>query len=104
MSRSVRAWPIFLLLAVMLVAFFWWNHQASQDIRDVTSRYDQGRIKLAQLQEEEITLQENLKLVGTDAFIEHQARTEYGYMRDDEIRLVITNPEVLYGTDEVPVR
>ena len=104
MSRSVRAWPIFLLLAVMLAAFLWWNHHASLNIQSVDQQHNQNRIKLAQLQEEEITLQEELKLVGTDAFIENQARTEYGYMRDDEIRFVITNPEVLYGTEDVPVR
>lgn len=28
----------------------------------------------------------------------------YGYMMPDEIRFVITNPEALYGEDEIPSR
>lgn len=45
-----------------------------------------------------------LDTVGSDSFIENQARTMYGYMMPDEIRFVITNPEALYGDDEIPSR
>ena len=46
----------------------------------------------------------SLASVGSDAYIENQARTVYGYMMPDEIRLVISNPETLYGEEGVPSR
>ena len=59
---------------------------------------------LTELQGEQADLKTQLETVGTAAFIENQARTMYGYMMPDEIRFVITNPEALYGEDEIPSR
>ena len=59
---------------------------------------------VTQLQGDQADLKTQLETVGTDAFIENQARTMYGYMMPDEIRFVITNPEALYGEDEIPSR
>ena len=64
----------------------------------------QTQMRLTELQGEQADLKTQLETVGTDAFIENQARTMYGYMMPDEIRFVITNPEALYGEDEIPSR
>ena len=104
MRRSIGFWPVFSLLLCMLLVFLWSSGQLNGSIRDLDEKYNQGRVKLTRLQNEQTGLQSTLEMVDTDAFIESQARTLYGYMRPDEIRFVITNPEVLYGTDEVPVR
>lgn len=104
MRKSISIWPVCAVLACMLVAFMWSSGQLTGSIKDVEGKYNQSRVKLTQLQNEQTGLKSMLEMVGTDAFIENQARTLYGYMRPDEIRFVITNPEVLYGTDEVPQR
>lgn len=104
MRRSISIWPVCAVLACMLIAFMWSSSQLTGSIKDVEEKYDQSRVKLTQLQNEQTGLKSTLEMVDSDAFIENQARTLYGYMRPDEIRFVITNPEVLYGTDEVPQR
>ena len=104
MPRSVRILPICVLLILMFVVFLWFGSKIGAEIKEVDDQYNQSRMKLSQLQEEQAELNETMVMIGTDTFIEAQARTMYGYMRPDEIRLVITNPEVLYGTEEVPAR
>jgi cell division protein FtsB len=103
-SRNIRVWPVCALIGCILTAFLWSSAQIGSSIRDVNSKYEQSRVKYNQLQNEQEKLKDTLELVDTEAFIENQARTLYGYMRPDEIRFVITNPEVLYGTDELPER
>jgi cell division protein FtsB len=101
MRRSIRVWPVLAILACMLVAFLWSSGQVTGAINQVDDKYNQSRVKLTQLQNEQAALKETLDLVGTEAFIEDRARS-YGYMKPDEIRFVITNPEVLYGTENIP--
>lgn len=40
---------------------------------------------------EEVALQNQLSQVGTDPYIEQQARREYGYLKPGEIRFVVDN-------------
>lgn len=84
--------------------FFWYSGTLSQTIDELNDTYDQTQMRLTQLQGDQADLKTQLETVGTDAFIENQARTMYGYMMPDEIRFVITNPEALYGEDEIPSR
>ncbi|MEA5014455.1 MAG: septum formation initiator family protein [Candidatus Limiplasma sp.] len=102
MRRSIRIWPVLAILACMLVAFLWSSSQVTGAINQLEDKYSQSRVKLTQLENEQVGLKETLDLVGTEAFIENRARTMYGYMKPDEIRFVITNPEVLYGSENVP--
>lgn len=99
MRKSVSIWPVLALLVCLLVAFLWSSSQITKSIDEVEQKYDQSRVLLTQLQNEQSTLKDTLEIVGTDAFVENQARSQYGYMKPDEIRFVITNPEVLYGTE-----
>ena len=103
MRRTVRVWPIFAFLACVLIAFVVSTGELNGQIKELDERYSQSRIKYNQLTGEQEKLKNTLDIVDTDAFIEYQAR-EYGYMREGELRFVITNPEVLYGTDEWPGR
>ncbi len=102
MRRTISVWPVAILLAGLLIAFLWSGSKVSSGISQVEQQYDQSRMKLTQLQNEQAGLKETLEMAGTEAFIENQARTLYGYMKPDEIRFVITNPEALYGTENVP--
>lgn len=100
--RRVRLWPICLLMLSALVAFLFYSNQISDSIASMNDQIGQAQEKLIALQNEQQALDDTLKIVGTDSYIEDQARTLYGYMRPDEIRFVITNPEVLYGEEWNP--
>lgn len=104
MRRGVSIWPVMAILGCLLVAFIWSGGQLRQSIQEVDQKYEQNSQRLRQLQNDQVALKELLEASGTKAFIENQARTEYGFMKPDEIRFVITNPEALYGTEGVPAR
>lgn len=102
--RDVRFGPVLAIMSCLFAVFLVASSQVNAGIHETEEKLSQKRVALTQAQTENIQLQDLLEAVGTDSFIENQARTMYGYMKPDEIRFVITNPEVLYGTDEVPVR
>ena len=104
MRKTMNIWVLIAMSACVLVAFFWYSGTLSQSIDELNDTYDQTQMRLTELQGEQADLKTQLETVGTDAFIENQARTMYGYMMPDEIRFVITNPEALYGEDEIPSR
>lgn len=84
--------------------FFLHERFSSQAIGELDDAYDLSKARLAELQNDQAALKDTLASVGSDAYIESQARTVYGYMMPDEIRLVISNPETLYGEEGVPSR
>ena len=102
--KRVRVWPVCVVVACLLAVFLWFNGQLSQELKATDQASNERRVRLSRVQSEQTELKEKLELVGTEAYIENQARTVYGYMRPEESRFVITNPEVLYGTDEIPER
>ncbi len=104
MRRTMNVWTLIGVLACVLVAFFWYNGKLTGSINELDTAYGQGKVRLADLQNEQAELKTTLEAVGSDSFIENQARTMYGYMMPNEIRFVITNPEALYGDDEIPSR
>lgn len=101
--RDVRLWPVLAIMSCVFAVFLVASSQVSVGIRETEQKLSQKRVALTQAQTENNELTDLLEAVGTDIFIENQARSMYGYMKPDEIRFVITNPEVLYGTNEVPV-
>lgn len=104
MRRTMNIWLLIAISACVLTAFFCYSGSLSATIDDLNDMYDRGQMRLAELQGEQADLKSMLETVGTDAFIENQARTMYGYMMPDEIRFVITNPEALYGDEQIPSR
>lgn len=86
---------VLLILVLIFAVFFVHNRNRIKDLDTQTAdalSYQQY------LELKESTLQDTLSIMGTDAFIESQAREKYGYMKSDEIRFVINDPETLYGT------
>lgn len=104
MRKTMNVWVLVGMLSCVLVGFFWYSGNLTNSIGELNDAYDQNKVRLADLQNEQAELKNTLEAVGSDSFIENQARTIYGYMMPDEIRFVITNPEALYGDEEVPSR
>ncbi len=104
MRRTMNVWIVVAVCACVMVGFFCYNNTLNATLKELDATYNAATVRLNTLRAEKTDLEEELQTVGTDAFIENQARTMYGYMMPDEIRFVITNPEVLYGDEEIPSR
>src|SRR5699024_3603655 len=79
MRKTMNIWVLIAMSACVLVAFFWYSGTLSQSIDELNDTYDQTQMRLTELQGEQADLKTQLETVGTDAFIENQARTMYGY-------------------------
>lgn len=104
MRRTVNIWFLIGALACVLIAFFCFSGSLSKTISELNAMHDEGQMRLEELKAEQLSLNNTLKNSTSDSFIESQARSKYGYMLPNEIRLVITNPEELYGEQGVPSR
>lgn len=100
MHVRVKIIAVICIILVITVAFTLLYMQKQNRIKELDERYVEALSYQQYLENNESNLRETLAALGTDAFIENLARTKYGYMKSDELRFVITNPEVLYGTLE----
>ena len=100
MPVRVRVITVICVFVVITVAFTILFVQRENTMKSLDERYVEALSYHQYLESKENSLQETLAALGTDAFIENIARTQYGYMKSDELRFVITNPDVLYGTQE----
>ena len=95
--RRVKYLTLFLVLVAIGVSFLIFNNNISAQYQKTLKEGDQARVKAAKQQDEKLKLETELSIADTDAYIENQARTRYGYLKPGEIRFVITNPEALYS-------
>ncbi len=100
MRKKIPLLPVIAVMICMVAAFIWTSLNNQEKLKEIKSSYEQSRVQLAKAQNEQASLQETLDSADTDAFVENQARTVHGYMRPDEIRFVITNPEALYAGEK----
>lgn len=98
MHKRVGLVPVIVVLGLLLVSFFWFSNKLAKGISDADSQYQQAVAVNTTLETQQNDLKNTLASVNSEAFIEKQARTLYDYMKPDELRLVITNPDALYGT------
>ena len=98
MPVRVRIVTVFIVLAVMILAFTVFYIVKQNTMEELDDQYAQALSYHQYLENKENDLRSTLSTMGTDSFVENQARTLYGYMKSDELRFVITNPEELYGT------
>ncbi len=100
MPVRVRIVTVFCVLAVIILAFTVLYISKNNAMKELEQQYFEAVSYRQYLESKENSLQNMLATMGTDSFIENQARTLYGYMKSDELRFVITNPEVLYGIQQ----
>jgi cell division protein FtsB len=97
-TRRVRYMTLFVVLVVISVAFFATNRGIFTTIQETDKKIIDARLSLSESQKQKLDLEAELSVAGTDAYIENEARTRYGYLKPGELRFVITNPEALYST------
>ena len=99
MAKRVSLIPFLVIAAALTIGFLWLHTRLDEHIDSASAQYQQACIASNNLETEQNRLKAMLATVNTDAFIENQARTLYDYMKPDEIRIVITNPDALYGPE-----
>ena len=97
MPARVRVVVVIAIVVVITIGFTFLFFQKRSTMKSLDEQYFEAISYHQYLEKKESTLRETLDAMGTDAFIENLARTLYGYMKADELRFVITNPEELYG-------
>ena len=103
MRKKVPLLPTLAIIACLVLAFLWSSRITDRKLDELDKQYDANRIRLTQLQNEQTALKKKLDTSETDAFVENQARSLYGYMKKDELRFVITNTDELYAVDAVDI-
>lgn len=91
MRRTINIWWLIAVTGCLLIAFYSYSHKMSAQLDELAAVVEQGSIRLLELQAKNAELEARLKTVGTDAFVEEQARNVYGYMTPDEIRFIISS-------------
>lgn len=103
-QRRVQFLSLFLILVVLGVGFLILNNNINAMFQKTVKDGEHARIDLAEEQDKKLKLETELSIADTDAYIENQARTRFGYLKPGEIRFIITNPEALYSnTGEAPM-
>ena len=84
-----------LLFAVAMVRET--NHRNAME-----AQYDQRQQGIVQQEQQLASLRNELARVGTDGYVENEARERYDYVREGEVRFVFSAPEKLtyYTEDE----
>lgn len=90
------------VIVMIVAAFALINRNMQQGIDRLQGQVTRGNEMLRLKQKELAEMTEKIQLASTDSFIANEARTRYGFLSEGEIRFVVTNPEVLYGTEDRP--
>lgn len=95
-DRKVIGWGVMALVLVMLlIAFFFGLHLINQFGSEKEAEYAQSQRQLGDMEMHYAALKDELRRVGTDSYVENEAREKYGYIQEGEICFEFTNPEVL---------
>lgn len=99
MHKTMNVWVLIGISVCILVAFFCYSGSLNGTIQELNDTYESSSLRLANMKDERTELKNTLETVGTDAFIENQARTLYGYMMPDEIRFEIIEQNGSSGSE-----
>lgn len=105
MNRMVIRWQALVLVCVVIVALFGWTFwRNSQDLQAEKDRQATLQRTLTHLQNDQITLSNQLAQIGTSSYIEHRAREDYSFLKPGELRFEIVNQDCLEGYTEDELR
>ncbi len=99
MRRTMNLWVFIACIVLMVLFFCCVNIGIAGSINNVKTNYQQTSMELVDLTNQQDALEAEEETVGTDAFVEQQARDEYDFMMPDELRFVITFPDEPNSTD-----
>ena len=92
------------ILSLILAMFLFLHLMMRGDLSRKAEQEEALRLALAELQEEEKDLKNQLSIVGTEDYIVSSAMENYSYVKKDNIRFEFSNPEALYTYSEEELR
>ncbi|MDD6049658.1 MAG: septum formation initiator family protein [Clostridiales bacterium] len=100
-DRRYFSWVFMgILVALLLLAFFFAMRWVNRDIRELQSRENALRLSMTQMDMERTSLELELARVGSDGHVENEAREHYGFIRSGEIVFAFSDPDALKGYTE----
>lgn len=105
-DRKVISWPLLaVLVVIILVTFFVLMSRTQARRSDLEAKFNSQETELISLSEALASLNTQLARMGTDGFVENEAREKYDFIKQGEIRFVFTNPEALsdYTSEEMQI-
>ncbi len=100
-DRRYISWRGMALAAVLLVAFFCVSlHMIQADIERLQAQDTTLQLKVNLMEMDYADLQLELQRVGSEGYVENEARENYGFIRDGEIIFAFADPDVLKGYTE----
>ena len=104
MRRTMTIRGFVVILSLILAMFLFLHLMMRGDLSRKAEQEEALRLALAELQEEEKDLKNQLSIVGTEDYIVSSARENYAFVGKDDIRFVYSNPEALYFYTEEELR
>ena len=104
MHRTMTVKGFLVILSVILAVFLCLHLIMRGDLSRKAEEEEALQLALAELQEEEKDLINQLNLVGTDSYIISSARENYAFLKEGEIRFEFSNPGALYTYSEEELR
>lgn len=89
-----------LAAALMLIVFVVSLHEVQGDISRLQAQDTTLQYKMNLLEMDYADLQQELERVGSDGYVENEAREHYGFIRTGEIVFAFRDPELLKGYTE----
>lgn len=100
-DRRYISWLGMALAAVLLViAFCVTLHWLRRDIRNLQAQDTTLQLQVNLMEMDYADLQLELARVGSEGYVENEAREHYGFIRNGEIIFEFENPELLKGYTE----
>ena len=104
MHRTMTVKGFIIILSLILAVFLFLHLLMKGDLSRKAEQEETLRAALAELQEEEKDLKNQLSIVGTEDYIVSSAMENYSYVKKDDIRFEFSNPEALYTYTEEELR
>ena len=102
MQRRIKLFYVLVAAFVIAACGMMTINRLDNDITILEEEYTDLHLEQVGVEAQQSKLKEELDIKDTDGYIREKARLQ-GYMMPDEIRFVVTNPEVLYDTPEEAV-
>ncbi len=105
MKQTMNYKGFVVIIGVVLIAFFWLHNTMRNDLHRKDEMLKERQVVKSRLEEENLDLNNQLSVVGTDEYIGQRAIQDYGFVSKKDIRFSFSNPETLdaYTVEELSI-
>ncbi len=96
MRKKIKLFYVVVIAFVIVAGGLVTLHRLDEDIAVLEDTARNVRMEQLKVNTEKSTMQQEIAIKDTDAYIRDMARTELGYLMPGEIKFVVVNPEALY--------